>query len=104
MLFRNGGATARTFNACTISAIIDVVSDVHGVVSLFRVLPHLARSCRLRHCSKVGRYLGYTDRDRGLISAAAFDPNRKLPAPFQGGNLHDLGYLSRRWRWAERTL
>jgi hypothetical protein len=74
MLFRNGGATARTFNACTISAIIDVVSDVHGVVSLFRVLPHLARSCRLRHCSKVGRYLGYTDRDRGLISAAAFDP------------------------------
>jgi hypothetical protein len=33
-----------------------------------------ARSCRLRRCSKVGRYLGYTDRDRGLIGAAASDP------------------------------
>jgi hypothetical protein len=45
----------------------------------------MARSCRLRHCSKVVSYLGYTDRDRSLIGAAAPDPLRKQPGPAANG-------------------
>jgi hypothetical protein len=52
-----------------------------GIASAcLEVHPLLARSCRLRHFSKIGRFLGYTGRGGGLLGEAAHDPQRKLNA------------------------
>jgi hypothetical protein len=40
--------------------------------------PLLARGCRRPQRNKVGSYPRYTDRDRGLIGAAAPDPKGKF--------------------------
>jgi hypothetical protein len=50
----------------------------------------LARSGQLRHCSKVVGYLGYTDRDGGLLGAAALDPKRTF---FEVGSRSRLALL-----------
>jgi hypothetical protein len=34
----------------------------------------MARRCRLAHCSEVGRYLGQTGGDAGILAEAAPDP------------------------------